>query len=171
MVEDVVRPSRIRVIDWYRAISLTTTPVVIAFVLLSASTDPRSMQLLSGLVCLVALWVGWVHFGGTTFDVKNDVLTFPTLLFSRSISLSQIRDANAASLMRTYKVSGMFLDGKKPKTQTFAHRIYAVDLSGNFGGRQVKFWSRKRRDQFLSVLRDLVPNCRITRWSSGYGAY
>lgn len=173
MADVAIRRSRIRVIDWYRAITLTTTPVIVAAMLLSATTDPKSVQFFSAAVCFLAIWWGWVHFGGTVFDVKNDMLTFPTLLFSRSIPLSEIRDANAASLTRTYKVPNMALagGGGGPKTQTVVHRIYAIDLSGNFGGRQVKFWSRKRRDQFLSVLRDLRPDCRITRWASGYGAY
>jgi hypothetical protein len=173
MADVAVRPSRIRVIDWYRAISLTTTSIIIAVMLLFTTTDPKSVQFFSAAICFIAIWLGWVHFGGTVFDVKNDTLTFPTLLFSRSIPLSQIRDANAASLTRTYKVPNVALagGGSGPKTQTVVHRVYAVDLSGNFGGRQVKFWSRKRRDQFLSVLRNLRPDCHITRWASGYGAY
>jgi hypothetical protein len=173
MADGAVRLSIIRVIDWYRAISLTTSPVIIAVVLSSATADPKSAQSFSAAVCFLAIWLGWVHFSGTIFDVKNDTLTFPTFLFRRSISLSQIRDANAATLTRTYKIPNMALagGGSGPKTQTVVHRIYAVNLSGNFGGRQLTLWSRKRRDQFLSVLRDVRPEVRITRWASGYGAY
>jgi hypothetical protein len=162
----------VRVIDWYRAITLTAMPVVTALILLFVITDQKS-QVLIGAACLLAIWLGWVHFSGTVFDVKSDTLTFPTLLFTRSIRLSEIRDANAASLARTYKIPNMALagGGGGSRTQTVVHRIYAVDLSGNFGGRQVKYWSRKRRDQFLSVLCHLRPDCRITRWASGYGAY
>jgi hypothetical protein len=173
MADISIRRSRIRIIDWYRAISLTTTPIVVAFFLLSAANAQNSMQLISAAVCLLAVWLGWIHFGGTLFDVTNDTLVFPTLLFSRSIPLSEIRDANAASLTRRFKVlnTAIAAGGSGPKTQNVTHQIYAIDLSGNFGGRQVKFWSRKRRDQFLSVLRDLRPECRITRWASGYGDY
>ncbi len=173
MADIAIRRSQIHIVDWYRAVTLTTAPVIVGAILLAATTDPESVQLFSVAVWFLAMWLGWVHFRGTIFDVKNDTLTFPTLLFSRSIPLSEIKDANAASLTRTYKVPNMALaaGGSGPQTHTEVQRIDAVDLSGKFGGRQVKFWSRKRRDQFLSVMRDLRPDCRITRWASGYGAY
>lgn len=164
---------RVRVVDWYRAITLTTTVVIVAVVLLSATTDSQSVQLLSAAVSLFAIWLGFVHFGGTIFDVTQDTLSFPTLLFRRSIRLSEIRDANVANLTRRFQVPNLALagGGKGPATRASTQRIYAVDLSGDFGGRQVKFWSRKRRDQFLSNLRHLYPKIRITRWAGGYGEY
>lgn len=172
MADVAFRRSRVRVIDWYRAITLTTTVVIVA-VALSATTDPQSVQLFSAAVCLLAIWLGFVHFAGTVFDVTQDTLTFPTLLFRRSVRLSEIRDANVANLTRRFQVPNFALagGGKGPATRASIQRIYAVDLSGDFGGRQLKFWSRKRRDQFLSNLRHLCPKIRITRWAGGYGEY
>jgi len=165
MADASIHPSKARVIDWYRAITLTTITVVIGlFIFISAATSQpphlRGGAELWSIAVSIALWLGWVHFGGAAFDVTQNTLTFPTVLFRRSVRLSEIRDANVANLARKFR-------GNRTTTRW----IYAVDLSGDFGGRQVKFWSRKRRDQFLSDLRHLCPKCRITRWAGGYGPY
>lgn len=161
-----------RVIDWYRAITLTVLPLLIAFVCYGSVADRTSAAVLwaAGLG-LVALWLAKVHFTGTTFDTHHDLIIFPTFLFRRRVPLSKVRDANCVYIERKITLPTYNYDGVGPKTQTRTKRIYAVDLSGDFGGRQIKFWSRKRRDQFLSELRELQPECRITRWASGSGEY
>jgi hypothetical protein len=118
----------------------------------------------------LALWIAKVHFTGTIFDLKIDSVTFPTLLFGRKVRLSSIRDANCVYIERTMTLP-IYHESGGPKTHTSVRRIYAVDLSGDFGGRQVKFWSRKRRDQFLSILRQVQPACKISRWASGHGEF
>jgi hypothetical protein len=164
---------QVRVIDWYRAISLTATAFFVAAVVFSANTGPESLRLLGLALCVLAIWLGWIHFGGAIFDIPRDKLDFPTLLFRRSVRLSEIRDANVANLTRRFQVPNFAASGgaKGPATISTTQRIYAVDLSGDFGGRQVKFWSRKRRDQFLSNLRHLCPKCRVTRLAGGHGEY
>ena len=178
-------PSSLRVIDWYRAITLTGTPLILALFIGSEAqteaafsfwhsiTNPTSTDLLFAGIVMLALWIATVHFTGTIFNTGQDTLSFPTLLLRRKIYFSEIRDANVANLTRKIRVPNIALagGGKGPATRTSTKRIYAVDLSGDFGGRQVKFWSRKRRDQFLSNLRDLCPKCHITRWAAGYGEY
>jgi hypothetical protein len=174
-----------RVIDWYRATTLTVTPLILAFFIglwlrdeanfsiWRSLSSPTFAEILLAAIVMLGLWLATVHFQGTIFDVADDALSFPTLLFRRSVRLSEIRDANVANLTRRFRMLNLALagGGKGPTTRTSTQRIYAVDMSGDFGGRQVKFWSRKRRDQFLSNLRHLCPKCRITRWAGGYGEY
>lgn len=173
--------SRFRVIDWYRAITLTSVPLLIICGILSADQS-QSINILAGptpneiigiVAGFVTIVVAYVHFTGSVFDMGEDTLSIPTLLFIRTIRLSEVRDANCVYIVRHFEIPNFALvgGGDGPKTNTATHRIYAVDLSGPFGARQVKFWSRKRRDQFLSILRELCPDCRITRWAAGYGEY
>jgi hypothetical protein len=62
MSDVAIRPSRLRVIDWYRATTLTTTPLIMAAISLSATTDPNSVKIFSAAVGFLAAWLGWVHF-------------------------------------------------------------------------------------------------------------
>jgi hypothetical protein len=53
-------------------------------------------------------------------------------------------------------------EGKTAKPQ----KLYIVNLSGEFGSRQARFMSKKRRDEFLSHLRQYAPHVRITRFAA-----
>lgn len=161
-------PGRIkyRIIDWYRAIVLTVLslfaiPLVVAIAHYN-KFDP-GLVFLVWLVAIIALVK--THFSGLVFDLRKDRLYFPTLLFRRSVCLSAIRDANAQYLHRSFRMANAAsYGGDLGSDSNVKLPIYAANISGDFGVRQVKFWSKKRRDQFLSYLRLLVPDAHITRW-------
>jgi hypothetical protein len=159
-----------RIIDWLRALNWVFGLLFGAFLLSLPPVRQEAPVFMTTLaVCFlaVALWEAFIHFRGSYFDTDQNRLSFPTLLVRRSIPLSEISDANAEFIVKQMWIP----PSAYSKGGTKSHRIYAVNLSGDFGARQIKFWSRKRRDQFLSILRKVCPDCRITRWSSGYGEY
>lgn len=116
--------------------------------------------MLIGLITFAA--VLFTHFRGTIIDTGKNSLSFPTLFLPRTVKLSEIDDANAEFWTRSGPI-GNFGDSSVKET-TGSARIYAANLSGEFGSRQIKFWSKKRRDQFLSNLRKTAPHVRITMW-------
>jgi hypothetical protein len=74
----------------------------------------------------------------------------PYFVFQRTVRLSQIHDANCEFEYRK------FFD--------MPIQYYMVNLSGDFGMRQVTFVTKSRRDQFLSLLSRYAADCNITRW-------
>lgn len=153
--EHVPSPPR-RIIDWPRAIMLTIfTPI---FVLMGASQLP--LLVLAVPVILVA--TAYIHFKGTYIDVDGDRLTYPMWLCRRSVRISEIQNINAESYTRTLpETSSGEMGVNYPKTR---HRVYAANLSGEFGSRQIKFWSKRKRDQFFGYIEHCAPHVNITRW-------
>jgi hypothetical protein len=111
----------------------------------------------------------WSQFAGIVFDGRNDTLIYPAYSIRRSIVLSEINDANcefsSGPVFGTLVAFVLNMSGQSPKSKP--SKMYLVNLSGAFGSRQVRFAAKKRRDQFLSLLRRYVPSCRITRWPGG----
>lgn len=156
-----------QIIDWPRAILLTFLSLFLLPLLITALANGDRLGNRIGLVVwiLVTLAVVKSHFSGLVFDLDRDRLIFPTLLFRRSIRLSEIRDANAEYIHRSGKADAFDTPiNPRGSKVTVQMPIYAANLSGEFGARQVKFWSKKRRDQFLGALREVVPGVHITRW-------
>ena len=103
------------------------------------------------------------HLMGTHFDVPSDRLSYPYFAWRLGLPLSSIRDANAQTINKRGIDVLASLGEKNPKHKTIHH--YHVNLSGDFGARRLMFRSKFNRDQFLSILRAIRPNVRITRWS------
>jgi hypothetical protein len=170
-------------IDWlYACLLVATTPVwcfgwVLSGVIIGSFGAPgfvvRAIYSLVLFTILAIPWILVVNFMGYVFDPANDSLTYPVYLFRRTIQISQIRDANAetTTTRRSYnsnsyaRLAGDF--GSKRPVQTAVYRSHVVNISGDFGVRQMRFGARYKRDQFLSILRVAAPQCRITRgyWS------
>lgn len=150
-------------VDWkqagYSPIACFFTGIAIAVLL-----NVFNHQSLAGygfLACIVASpIVLFIQLWGYVFDPVNDRLSYPLYFIRRRLTLSGLSDANCQSYSRTQRTSGV--DG------SVASRIirrYAVNLSGSFGARRVVFFSKYKRDQFLSLVRGYAPHVRITRWT------
>ena len=155
-----------RIVDWLK---VCTTPILIAFdasivfVALSATLSPTL-----GTIGFVVVPIAFVsaltsHLMGTHFDVPGDRLSYPYFAWRLRLPLSDIHDANAQTINKRGVDVLASLGEKNPKYKTVHH--YHVNLSGDFGARRLMFRSKFKRDQFLSILRAIRPNVRITRWS------
>lgn len=106
------------------------------------------------------------QLSGFLFDRTKDRLSYPMYIFRRSMPLSQISDANCQTISKPAfnainTVVGFF-SGHQFKVGTT--KRYIVNISGEFGSRRIIFHAKHKRDQFLSLLRNYAPQCRITRW-------
>jgi hypothetical protein len=96
-------------------------------------------------------------------NVPGDRLSYPYFAWRLGLPLSGIHDANAQTINKRGVDVLASLGEKNPKYKTVHH--YHVNLSGDFGARRLMFRSKFKRDQFLSILRTIRPDVRITRWS------
>jgi hypothetical protein len=155
-----------RIVDWLK---VCTTPVLIAFnaaivfVALAATLSPTF-----GMIGFVVVPIAFVsaltsHLMGTHFNVLGDRLSYPYFAWRLGLPLSGIHDANAQTINKRGVDVLASLGEKNPKYKTVHH--YHVNLSGDFGARRLMFRSKFKRDQFLSILRTIRPDVRITRWS------
>ncbi|TFW57945.1 hypothetical protein CT676_27505 [Bradyrhizobium sp. MOS001] len=155
-----------RIVDWLK---VCTTPVLIAFnasivfVGLAGTLSPTF-----GTIGLVVVPIAFglaltSHLMGTHFNVPGDRLSYPYFAWRLGLPLSGINDANAQTINKRGVDVLASLGEKNPKYKTVHH--YHVNLSGDFGARRLMFRSKFKRDQFLSILRTIRPDVRITRWS------
>lgn len=155
-----------RIVDW---VKVCTTPILIAFnasiifVALSATLSPTL-----GTIGFIVVPIAFVsalasHLMGTHFDLSSGRLSYPYFAWRLGLPLSGIHDANAQTINKRGVDVLASLGEKNPKYKTVHH--YHVNLSGDFGARRLMFRSKFKRDQFLSILRTIRPNVRITRWS------
>ncbi|WP_375762481.1 hypothetical protein ACE10W_37280 [Bradyrhizobium sp. B025] len=155
-----------RIVDWLK---VCTTPVLIAFnasivfVGLAGTLSPTF-----GMIGFVVVPIAFVsaltsHLMGTHFNVSGDRLSYPYFAWRLGLPLSSIHDANAQTINKRGVDVLASLGEKNPKYKTVHH--YQVNLSGEFGARRLMFRSKFKRDQFLSILRTIRPDVRITRWS------
>jgi hypothetical protein len=155
-----------RIVDW---VKVCTTPILIGFnasivfVALGATLSPTL-----GTIGFVVVPIAFIsaltsHLMGTQFDVSGDRLSYPYFAWRLGLPLSGIHDANAQTVNKRGVDVLASLGEKNPKHKTVHH--YHVNLSGDFGARRLMFRSKFKRDQFLSILRAIRPNVRITRWS------
>jgi len=155
-----------RIVDWLK---VCTTPVLIAFnasivfVGLAATLSPTF-----GMIGFVVVPIAFVsaltsHLMGTHFNVPGDRLSYPYFAWRLGLPLSGIHDANAQTINKRGVDVLASLGEKNPKYKTVHH--YHVNLSGDFGARRLMFRSKFKHDQFLSILRTIRPDVRITRWS------
>jgi hypothetical protein len=109
-----------------------------------------SLAALAVIISLCALFAK--HLQGVVLDIAGDTLEFPTRIWRTRVLISEVHDANfeTASVMAPF--------GKKK------YREYRVNLSGDFGSRQVRFATKAKRDEFASALRRGAPMVRISRW-------
>lgn len=155
-----------RIVDWLK---VCTTPVLIAFnasivfVGLAATLSPTFGKI--GFVVVPIAFVSALtsHLMGTYFNVPGDRLSYPYFSWRLGLPLSGIHDANAQTINKRGVDVLASLGEKNPKYKTVHH--YHVNLSGDFGARRLMFRSKFKRDQFLSILRTIRPDVRITRWS------
>lgn len=153
-----------RIIDWWRIGKATMNYAIYLFAsLIFAGGAPH--LILSALAVGTILFVLWliVHSIGIVFNPDRDELRYPSFILRRSIPLSGITDANAQVVVRSLMSTLANGIGSGPKSRP--DKQYAVNLSGDFETRQVRFASRKRRDQFLSMIRRFAPQAHITRWT------
>jgi len=153
-----------RIIDWWRIGKATLNYSIYLFAsLIFAGAAPH--LILSALAIGTILFVLWMiaHLMGIVFDLDGDQLHYPSFILRRSVPLSGITDANAQVVVRALMSTLANGIGSGPKSRP--DKQYAVILSGDFETRQVRFASRKRRDQFLSMVRRFAPRARITRWT------
>lgn len=155
-----------RIVDWLK---VCTTPVLIAFnaaivfVALAATLSPTFGMI--GLVVVPIVFVSALtsHLLGTHFNVPGDRLSYPYFAWRLGLPLSGIHDANAQTINKRGVDVLASLGEKNPKYKTVHH--YHVNLSGEFGARRLMFRSKYKRDQFLSILRTIRADVRVTRWS------
>ncbi|MBR0838701.1 hypothetical protein JQ607_00660 [Bradyrhizobium liaoningense] len=155
-----------RIVDWLK---VCTTPILIAFnasivfVALSATLSPNLGAI--GFVVVPIVFVAALasHLMGTHFDVSANRLSYPYFAWRLGLPLSGIQDANAQTVNKRGVDVLASLGEKNPKYKVVHH--YHVNMSGDFGARRLMFRSKFKRDQFLSILRTVRPNVRITRWS------
>jgi hypothetical protein len=168
-VEDSIDQTSVgstRIVDWLK---VATTPVLIAFnaslvfVALSTMLSPIWTTVGFAVVPIAFVSALTFHLMGTHFDPVRDRLSYPYLAWRLRLPLSGIQDANAQTISKRGVDVLASLGEKNPKHKTVHH--YHVNLSGDFGARRLMFRSKFKRDQFLSILRALRPDVRITRWS------
>jgi hypothetical protein len=111
----------------------------------------------------LALWVAKTQFSGISFKPLENVLSYPSYFFSRTILLNEIRDANAQQIKGGAGSLLWELALMAAQNRTMKARQHAVNLSGEFGSCQIRFLTRQRRDQFLSALSTYAPDVSITR--------
>jgi hypothetical protein len=171
--EEENRPAitrRIRMIDWIRGLQMTiVAPLacVICALIIGVITPHQDVPILVQSTFLIAILsipiTLVVHFKGYVFDPARNLLSYPVYVSRRSISISEIRDANAQTIStkRAAFDAGRVIGESRP--QTVRSRSHLVNVSGDFGVRVMRFGARYKRDQFLSILRVVAPQCRITR--------
>lgn len=168
---------KIRMIDWIYAARLTIfTPLwCIVWLVAGKIAITDAPQFAFAIFCLIPLTILAtplilvVNLIGYVFDIAKDTLTYPVFFFRRSIPISQMQDANSATITteRTYDTSSLARaagDFSPKRPQTVIQRKYVVYVSGDFGARVMRFGARYKRDQFLSIVRGVAPQCRITRY-------
>jgi hypothetical protein len=182
-LEEIRSLSKARMRDWIQAftypseilvatvLGLLLVPILFAAIGNASPTLARvalaamiACFLMAILLCFGAIWS---QFAGIVFDARNNRLTFPAYSIRRAVALSEIQDANSES------ISGGTIIGRtlrnmaqSPRKNSSRYRMYVVNLSGRFGSRPVRFLSKRRRDQFLSLLRVYAPQARITRFAT-----
>ncbi|WP_315795692.1 hypothetical protein [Bradyrhizobium sp. SZCCHNRI3043] len=155
-----------RIIDW---VKVFTTPVLIAFnaaivfVVLAETLSPTFGMVGFAVVPIALVSALTSHLMGTHFNVSGDRLSYPYFAWRLGLPLSGIHDANAQTINKRGVDVLASLGETNPKYKTVHH--YHVNLSGDFGARRLMFRSKFKRDQFLSILRTIRPDVRITRWS------
>lgn len=157
-----------RMVDWlqsWKAPILIGGVVIVAGFFLFQGNGPAINRMV-WLAAFVGIWTLFVQLRGLYFDRAADRLSYPMLLFRRSIQLSKIDDANCQTKKGTDDPLGLAIKllGHTPTDKSESKR-YIVNMSGEFGARRIIFHSKYKRDQFLSLLRSFAPQVRITRWS------
>jgi hypothetical protein len=163
---------RIRMIDWIYAcrLALITPFWCIVWFLggYMASQSHAPNFVVTGIFLLIPLTISAiplvliVNFMGYVFDPAQNSLRYPVFLLRRSIPISEIRDANAQTITTKHTSDPGRVVGES-RQQTVRSRRHLVNVSGDFGVRVMRFGARYKRDQFLSILRVVAPQCRITR--------
>jgi hypothetical protein len=174
-----ISAKKLRMIDWIRALKLiAVVPIIwiICALVVGFITPKQNVPLLMQSAIIIALIsipiTLVVNFMGYVFDPARNRLSYPVYVYRRSIPLSEITDANCEMIVKEHRILNAFnksfgatYDGKRLYRKTGPARIYAVDVSGEFGVRQMRFGAKYKRNQFLGLLRKTVPQCRITRWT------
>ena len=159
-----------KIIDW-SALWLALTQFIVAiFLLLAAGADHAGYRLFGGMIFLLALVQIKQSMQGVVID--SDEVRFHRFMLRKRIAVGDIRAANCEFGVRFSPMLLFALAGggssrgrRGRKSGSLALRSYLVNLSGDFGSAQVRFYNKRWRDAFLMALRDRAPRCRITRWS------
>jgi hypothetical protein len=173
--------ARHRIVDWVQVITVPVEllgvlictvlllPIIIAWIKPPTTVGLFILIILPGGVLVGLICAIYAQLAGIMFDPAKDLLVIPAYSIRRRIRISEIRDANSEFAPRgTFFGAAMAAvaratnDGKTAKPQ----KLYIVNLSGTFGSRQARFMSKKRRDQFLSDLRQYAPHVKITRFAA-----
>jgi hypothetical protein len=160
--------SKVRVIDWLRTFSLVLTVPVVGFfagLLIGYwfNSAALSLAIIGTTLALIPTTLV-VQLLGFVLDPTADRLAYPVIFYRRSVPISEIRDANCQTITRRSTSNPGRVIGES-RTRSRSTKVYAVNISGDFGVRSLRFSAKYKRDQFLSCLRNTAPHCRITRWT------
>lgn len=160
-------PPKFRMVDWIQTAYVAFWAPVL---LLIGSAFALQYAPILGGIMIVAAPISFpvllfVHLSGYLFDAAQDRLSYPMYVFRRSLALSQIGDANCQTTFQRIRTDPGDFGEARGRVKTRTVRRYFANLSGDFGTRRVVFFSKYKRDQFLSLLRRNAPQARITRWS------
>jgi hypothetical protein len=149
-------------VDWTQSFYILGGTSFVGF-LLSEIAHEGKMRVLAA-TSLILLPLAYVHLRGYVFDPARDALYYPMRILRRSLRLSQVTDANCQTVTKRIRSDPRSF-GEIGSIKTRIVTRYNANLSGEFGSRRVIFYSRYKRDQFISLLREYAPHVRITRWS------
>jgi|SRR5581483_12277482 len=168
--------SKVRMIDWLYGLQITiAAPLSCFLIVLVGGVALDSMA--PSYARIIGPWIAWpsllaiigsvplalfANLMGYVFDPATDTLTYPAIMFRRSIAISETRDANAQTISSRHTID-LGPAAEKNRRRTILKRLYRVNVSGDFGVRIMRFGARYKRDQFLSILHIVAPDCRITR--------
>lgn len=159
--------SKFRMVDWFQSLYMSFWGPVL--LLIGSAFALHYAPILGGIMIVAAPLsfpvLLFVHLSGYLFDASHDRLTYPMYIFRRRVTLSQIEDANCQTTFQRIRTDPGDFGGGRGQVKVRTVRRYIANLSGDFGARRVVFFSKYKRDQFLSRLRHYAPQARITRWS------
>jgi hypothetical protein len=160
-------PPRFRMVDWKQTAYVAFWAPILLFI---GSAFALQYAPILGGIMIVAAPISvpvllFVHLSGYVFDAAQDRLSYPMYVFRRRVSLSQVDDANCQTTFQRIRTDPADYGEARGRVKERTVRRYHANLSGDFGARRVVFFSKYKRDQFLSRLRRYAPQARITRWT------
>lgn len=155
------RVKDVRVIDYTYVIFLALIFILNVFLVYIASINSNNHKIYLSVTIIIYTYFISTKLNGFKIDNSDYKIKYYIFGVSTSIELQEITDANC----ETIKGAPLLLDFPfQLMGGSLNWKQYAVNLSGTFGSRQIKFQSKRWRDQFLGALQESCPDVRITRW-------
>jgi hypothetical protein len=147
--------------DWYR-VFLSFLAVWMAFavpIILALSSGRSALAMVIVVAFIVAVLRLIADIQGISISRDSDFVKFPYYLWRTKIKLREIADINME-----YADHPLLALAFANRQKSRAAKTYNANLSGDFGRRRIRFFTKGARDEFLSVMRK-YSNAKITRWS------